>query len=273
MLLNKKVAFIGAGAMAEAIISGLVKKEIIPSEQIYVTNNHEIEQLTRIKQNYHVQTFLDLGKLEEMDVIVLAVKPKDIEDCVKSLRENTNLKQLFISVVAGVSTQFITKLLGHDAPIIRTMPNTSASVGASMTAISAGEFANQAHIETACILFQAIGEVVTVKEDKIDAITGLSGSGPAYIYYLVEALEKSAAEIGLDQHLAKQLVSQVLVGASKKLQQSTASSQELYKQVMSPGGTTEAGLNVLKENQFQETVISCVKAATKRSTELGKEYS
>lgn len=272
MLLNKKVAFIGAGAMAEAIISGLVTNEIILPKQIHVTNNHEIEQLKNINEKYGVQTFLDLTVVKNMDVIILAVKPKDIQNCIKAVKEYTNNNQLFISVAAGVSTQFLTEQLGHNAPIIRTMPNTSASVGASMTAITAGKSASQENLELTSLLFNAIGEVVTVEEDQIDAITGLSGSGPAYIYYLVEALEKSAKEVGLDEEISKQLVAQVLVGASKKLKQSTETSQELYKQVMSPGGTTEAGLNVLKENQFQETVIACVKAATKRSKELGEQF-
>ncbi len=272
MLSHKKVSFIGAGAMAEAMISGLVKNEILSPGQIYVTNNHEIEQLNNINKKYGVQTFLDLKVIETMDVIIFAVKPKDIQNCIEALKGFTNKSQLFISVAAGVSTKFISKQLGHNAPVVRTMPNTSASVGASMTAITPGVTATHTDLEVARLLFKAIGEVVTVNEDQIDAITGLSGSGPAYIYFLVEALENSAREIGLDEDLAKQLVAQVLVGASKKLQQSTASSKELYKQVMSPGGTTEAGLNVLKQHQFQEAVIACVKAATNRSKQLGEQF-
>lgn len=274
MLTNIKVALIGAGNMAEAIISGVLAKKILQPQQIHVTNYSNKDRLQHLKEKYHVETFSNYQEvLPTTDIIILATKPKDIEETVTKLKSTTTNEQLIISVLAGVSTSCISRLLEHDAPVIRTMPNTSAAVGASMTAISAGSFATSQHLEISEALFKAIGEVVIVEEKKQDAITGLSGSGPAYIYYLIEALEKSASEIGLDEALAKQLICQVLIGAAERIKASDLSPQTLYKQVMSPNGTTEAGIKVLESYHFQEAMIECVKRATERSKELGKQYS
>lgn len=274
MLTNKKVAFIGAGNMAEAIISGVLAKKILEPQQIYVTNYSNKARLQFLEEKYHIGTFSNIQEvLPAMDIIILATKPKDIDKTVTKLKSATTSEQLIISVEAGVSTACISRLLEHEAPVIRTMPNTSAAVGASMTAISAGSFATSQHLAISEALFKAIGEVVTVDETKQDAITGVSGSGPAYIYYLVEALEKSASEVGLDEALAKQLICQVLIGAAERIKASDLSPQTLYKQVMSPNGTTEAGIKVLESYQFQEAMIECVKRATERSKELGKQFS
>jgi len=273
MLINKKVAIIGAGNMAEAIISGVLAKRILQPQQIYVTNYSNKDRLQLLQEKYRVETFSSIQEvLPTMDIIILAIKPKDIEATIAKLKSVTTSEQLIISVLAGVSTACISRLLEHQAPVIRTMPNTSAAVGASMTAISAGCFATSQHLAISEALFKAIGEVVIVDETKQDAITGVSGSGPAYIYYLVEALEKSASEVGLDEVLAKQLICQVLIGAAERLKSTDLSPQMLYKQVMSPNGTTEAGIKVLESYHFQEAMIECVKRATERSKELGELY-
>ncbi|MCT8138757.1 pyrroline-5-carboxylate reductase [Anaerobacillus sp. CMMVII] len=274
MLANKKVAFIGAGSMAEAMISGILTKKILLPQQINVTNRSNKEKLLLLQEQYHVNTFYNYQEvLPKMDIIIFAIKPKDIAETIGKIKEFTTNKQIFISILAGVSTSCISQLLCHEAPIIRTMPNTSAAVGQSITAISGGSSAKEEHTMLAETLFKAIGEVVTVEEQKLDAITGLSGSGPAYIYYLIEAMEIGAKEIGLDEELAKQLIAQVLIGAAERIKSTTLSSKTLYKQVMSPGGTTEAGFKVLESFQYQEAMVECIKRAAQRSTELGKQYS
>lgn len=274
MLKNKKLAFIGAGSMAEAMISGILAKKLIQPQQIFVTNRSNKEKLLLLQKQYGVKTFVnDESVLSDIDIIILATKPKDIAETVEKIKQYTTKEHLIISVLAGVSTACISQLLGHEAPIIRTMPNTSAAVGESITAIAPGEFATSAHLELSETLFKAIGEVAIVAEDKLDAITGLSGSGPAYIYYLIEAMEIGAREIGLDDKLAKQLIAQVLIGAAERIKSTDLSSQTLYKQVMSPGGTTEAGFKVLESFQYQEAMVECIKRAAQRSTELGKLYS
>ncbi len=274
MLTNKKVAFIGAGSMAEAMISGILAKNILQPQQIYVTNRSNKEKLLLLQKQYGVETFSNLQDvLPNMDIIIFAIKPKDIAETVEKIKDYTTKKQVMISVLAGVSILCISRLLGHEAPIIRTMPNTSAAVGESITAIAPGSFATQEQVALSKALFKAIGDVVIVEEEKLDAITGLSGSGPAYIYYLIEAMEIGAKEIGLDEKLAKQLIAQVLIGAAERVKSTDLSSQTLYKQVMSPGGTTEAGFKVLESYQYQEAMVECIKRAAERSTELGKLYS
>jgi pyrroline-5-carboxylate reductase len=274
MLTNKKVAFIGAGSMAEAMISGILAKKILQPKQIYVTNRSNKEKLLLLHQKYGVNTFTNYKEvLPTIDIIIFAIKPKDIAETVEKIKEDTSSEQLMISVLAGVSTTCISQLLDHHAPIIRTMPNTSAAVSQSITAISSGIHATTDHLALAETLFKAIGEVVIVEEEKLDAITGLSGSGPAYIYYLIEAMERGAGEIGLDEELAKQLIAQVLIGAAERIKATDLSSKTLYKQVMSPNGTTEAGFKVLESYHFQEAMIECIKRAAERSTELGKLYS
>lgn len=274
MLANKKVAFIGAGSMAEAIISGILAKNLLHPQQIYVTNRSNKERLQLLQEKYRIETFSNHQEvLPTIDIIILAIKPKDIEEMITKIKSATTNQQLIISVLAGVSTAYISQLLEHDAPVIRTMPNTSAAVGESMTAISAGNFATNQHLAIAERVFKAIGAVAVVAEEKQDAITGVSGSGPAFLYYFIEAMEKGASEVGLDEALAKQLISQVLIGAAERIKTTDLSSETLYKQVMSPNGTAESGIKILESYHFQESIIECIKRATQRSNELGKQYS
>jgi pyrroline-5-carboxylate reductase len=274
MLATKKIAFIGAGSMAEAMISGILTKELVHPQQIYVTNRSNKEKLVLLQKQFGVETFVNYEEiLPEIDIIIMATKPKDIAETVEKIKPYATEKQLIISVLAGVSTACISQLLDNNTPVIRTMPNTSAAVGQSITAIASGQFATDEHLKLSERLFKAIGEVVIVDEEKLDAITGLSGSGPAYIYYLIEAMEIGASEIGLDEQLAKQLIAQVLIGAAERIKSTDLSSQTLYKQVMSPGGTTEAGFKVLESFHYQEAMVECIKRAAERSTELGKLYS
>ncbi len=274
MLTNKKIAFIGAGSMAEAMISGILAKKLLQPQQIYVTNRSNREKLLLLQQTYGIETFTNHQEvLPNVDIIILAIKPKDVVETIETIKAYTTNQQLIISVLAGVSTTCISQLLEHNAPVIRTMPNTSAAIGQSITAIAAGSFAAKEHLDLSEALCKAIGEVVVVEEEKLDAITGLSGSGPAYIYYLIEAMEIGAKEIGLDQQLAKQLIAQVLIGAAERIKSTDLSSEILYKQVMSPGGTTEAGFKVLQNYDYQEAMIECIKRAAERSAELGKLYS
>ncbi|WP_078553073.1 pyrroline-5-carboxylate reductase [Bacillus alkalicellulosilyticus] len=270
MLSNKKIAFVGAGSMAESIIAGLLANELLTPDQIIATNKSNQERLSYLEQEYRIQTTSDKATaVSEADVIVLAMKPVHVAEGIAEIRSFTSEQQLFISVLAGISTKHISELLGHEGGVIRTMPNTSAKVGASASAITAGEHASQDQLKLTATLFEAIGTVTIVPEDKIDAVTGLAGSGPAYIYYLVEAMEQAASEIGLEKEEANQLIVQTLAGASKRLQSTSKTAVELYKEVMSPGGTTEAGLKVLAENDFQETMKKAILRAVERSKELG----
>ncbi|KXG11165.1 Pyrroline-5-carboxylate reductase [Anoxybacillus sp. P3H1B] len=264
------IAFMGAGSMAEALIAGMTKTLYQP-EQIIVTNRCNTERLAYIQKTYHVRTEINKDTaLKEADIVILAMKPKDAAEAISSIAHAIGEHQLIISVLAGVTTDTIVSLIGKPVAVVRAMPNTSAAIGQSATAISCGRYANDSHLATAQALFETVGIVTAVNEEDLHAVTGLSGSGPAYVYYLVEAMEKAADEIGLEREVAKDLILQTIIGAAHMLKTTDKQPAMLRKEVTSPGGTTEAGIGVLERYHYQEAVISCIKRAAERSQELGK---
>ncbi len=260
--------------MAEAIIAGLVRLQVVQPNQIIATNLSDQEKLNYLEIEYGIRTNSDrLEAVKEGDIVILAMKPKAVKEAIEDVRETTNPSQLFVSVLAGIPTGYIEDLLGHQAGVIRTMPNTSAKVGASATAIAKGTFATDQHMHEVDKLFSAVGTVTVVREEKLDAATGLAGSGPAYFYYLIEAMEIAAEKAGLSQEEASTLITQTVVGVGKRLQSTTKTSKELYEEVMSPNGTTEAGMKVLQERNSQEALTDAITNAIARSKELGAVFS
>lgn len=274
MLANKNIAFIGAGSMAEAIIAGLVGKKIISPSQITATNRQDEKKLKRLEQTYQIRTMTDKkAAVANASIIILAFKPKNITEGIEQIREYVQEKQLLISILAGIPTSYIEKLLNRKAPVVRAMPNTSATVGLSATAISRGQYAKEEHIKIAEELFRAIGSVITVPEHLQNAVTGVAGSGPAYIYYFVEAMQKAAKKLGFDEQTGKELVLKTLEGAVKMLETSPKTPAELYKEVMSPGGATEAAIKVLESYEFQQAIVAAIKRSAERAKEMGNEFS
>lgn len=272
-MMSTKVTFIGAGSIAESILSGMLSKQFVAPEQVFMTNHANRDRLRYLKEKYAVQASPDKKTAaDNADIVVLAVKPKDAESALNSIKSFLTADQLVISLMAGVSASYIESTVGLNIPVVRAMPNTSASIGQSATAIAPGKFANHDHVEKAKALFQTVGTVAVVDEADLHAITGLSGSGPAYIYYLIEAMTTAAKEEGLADDTAKQLIIQTLAGAAEMLKTSDESPSELRRKITSPGGTTQAGIETLESYHFQEAVIACVKAATKRSVELGSPF-
>ncbi|MFB5660684.1 pyrroline-5-carboxylate reductase [Alteribacillus sp. HJP-4] len=270
MLHNQTLAFVGAGSMAESIIGGLLAEQLVPAGNIIVTNKSRQQRLTYLEQRYHVKTTTNKqGALSDASIIILAMKPKHVEESAAAIKEFIHSDHVVISVLAGVSTSYLEQLFSNRPAVIRAMPNTSAKVGASATALSHGYYTSAHQMELAEALFSAVGTVTILKEDKMDAVTGLSGSGPAYLYYFAEAMEMAAKESGLSETEAKELIIQTLAGAARRLKQSEKSTKELYKEVMSPGGTTEAAFSVLKKHHVQKHFKNSIKEAIKRSKELG----
>ncbi|MFC0271455.1 pyrroline-5-carboxylate reductase [Metabacillus herbersteinensis] len=264
----KKIGFLGAGSMAEAMISGLIKGGVMTPEQIIVTNRSNYDRLQELKNRYGIEiTDNKEVFIQESSIVLLAMKPKDVSEGIGSIRSFVD-RQLILSVLAGISIHTIEELFDKDIAVVRAMPNTSASIGKAATAIAASDRVNIGELKICQTLFEAIGICTVVTENQLDAVTGLSGSGPAYIYYLVEVLEKAALEVGIDELIARELILQTLSGASEMLRVTGKSPTLLRKEVTSQGGTTEAGLSVLKELQFEEAMIACVKRATERSVEL-----
>jgi pyrroline-5-carboxylate reductase len=275
MITDKKICFVGAGAMAEAILCGMLNKRIVKPGQISVTNKDDRFRLDELVYNFGVVADIEqrYSSIQEADILILAMKPKDMTQALSEIHSLTNSKQLVLSVVAGISTDLISSLLGHAAPVIRTMPNTSAIVGFSATGLCAGKTAGEEHIQLATEIFESIGIVHVTKEDQLDAITGLSGSGPAYIYYLVESMIAGSMDVGLEKEEAKQLILQTLMGATQMLIETKEDPAYLREKVTSPNGTTQAGLDVLRSYRFEEAIRTCIKRATERSRELGEQFS
>lgn len=273
MIENKKICFVGAGAMAEAILCGLLNKKIVKPGQISVTNKDDRFRLDELVYNFGVVADVQQKYtcITEADILILAMKPKDVRGALNEIRSYTNPTQLVISVVAGISTSYITTLLEHEAPVIRTMPNTSAIVGLSATGLCAGKTAGTEHVQLAKKIFESIGIVLYTEEAKLDAVTGLSGSGPAYVYYLVEALTAGSMDVGLEKEEAQTLILQTLIGAAQMLIETKEDPAYLREKVTSPNGTTQAGLDTLRSYHFEEAIRMCVQRATTRSKELGEQ--
>lgn len=268
-----KISFIGAGSMSEAIIAGITNQNVLDSEKIFVTNKTNKERLSLLYERYHVTCKHDKKVvIQDADIIVLSMKPNDVKDAIQSIKHFIMPHQLVISVVAGVSTEMIHELIQKNVPIIRAMPNTSASIGYSATALSLGKFATKHHMGMADKLFKTIGMTTIVDEDDMHIVTGLSGSGPAYIYYLVEAMEQAAIDSGCDRDVAIELIIQTIKGAGEMLKHSGKSACQLRQEITSPQGTTEAGLKTLAAYEFQKAIKECVKSARNRSVELGKTF-
>ena len=270
----KKLAIIGAGSMAEAFISGILENSLIDRKNVWVTNNSNAQKLKKLSDTYGICTTYDLNELfAGADIVILSMKPKDAATAIQSIREYLTEEMLVVSVLAGVSMSTIETLARLPIAIVRAMPNTSAAVGKSATAVAVNERVTPHQIELMKNLFGTVGLTTFVEEEQLDAVTGLSGSGPAYIYYLIEAMEKSAVEVGLDKEMASELIVQTLIGAAEMVKHSTKSSEQLRRDVTSPGGTTEAGVKVLEEHQVQQAFISCIKAATAQSKKMGAALS
>lgn len=270
MISNKKICFIGGGSMAEAIISGIQSKELLPPENISVVNRSNKERLHNLADKYKINiNICKKDAISNADIIFLAVKPKDIKECLNEISTYINNNQLIISVIAGVTTHFISKYLDYKGPVIRTMPNTSAMIGLSATGMAIGENATDEDFQVAKKVLEAVGTVTLVKEEQINAVTALSGSGPAYFYYFVEALEKAAIQLGLDNDTARELSVQTIIGAGQMLKETGEEPAILRSKVTSPNGTTMAGIETMEKYKVHDAIISGVKQASERAKELG----
>lgn len=267
----EKIAFIGAGSMGEAIMSGLIAQQVVNRSHIYVTNKTDEDRLKELREKYSVHTSYDKEKvLKDASVVLLTMKPYDLDEALTSIVPYVKEDQLIISVAAGQPIEHIACLLQTKNPIVRAMPNTSASIGLSATALAAGAHVNEQERKMATKLFETIGHTDWIHEDDMHIITSIAGSGPAYFYYLVEAMEEAAIEAGLDQDVASTFIRQTILGAGHMLQNKETTAAILRKQITSPKGTTEAGIQALDAHKFAAAVHACVKGAKDRSIELGK---
>ena len=277
MLTNKKLGFIGGGNMAEALVKGLVATPSIEADNI-ILSDPVTERLEYLQNEYSVKTTINNRELVKIsDILIVAVKPQVIKGVLAEVADLLDSNKLIISVVAGLPISFIENILDPSGEkkisVARTMPNTPALVQEGMTAICFSSQVSKLNVEVAHYIFKAIGETVTIDENSIDAVTGLSGSGPAYILMVIEALSDAGVKVGLSREISNKLTMQTVLGTAKLVRDSGKHPGELKDMVTSPGGTTIAGLHKLEAGGLRNTLINAVEAATKRSKELGKKYS
>ncbi len=270
MLQGKKIGFIGCGNMGEALVSGLVLSKAAKPENI-ICSDVSTNLLEEIQQKYGVLTTTDnMEVVKNSDIIIYATKPQIIGSVLKETAPGLDKSKLIISIAAGVPLAAIAAGLGKELRLIRTMPNICAFVKESATAIAAGEFVLKGDVELARAIFDSVGETVFIQENVLmDAFTGLSGSGPAYIFIIVDALADAGVKMGLSRKDSLFLSTQTLLGSAKLLLESKEHPGQLKDRVASPGGTAIAGIHTLEQGGLRTTLINAVESAAKRSKELG----
>jgi pyrroline-5-carboxylate reductase len=263
------IGFLGAGNMAEALIRGLVRGGTMPADHIGASGPRR-ERVDELGKTYGIRATTDnLELVAHSRLVVLSVKPQIIDRVLlqvgKHLAENT----LVVSVAAGVTTEAIEERLPRSTRVVRAMPNTPALVGAGATAVSPGAHATDEDVARAKMIFDAVGITVVLEESQLDAVTGLSGSGPAYIFLILEALADAGVKVGLSRRNAQLLAAQTVMGSAKLLIDTDEHPGKLKDMVTSPGGTAIAGLHTLEQGGLRTTLINAVESATNRSRELG----
>lgn len=272
-MIKDKITFIGAGNMGEALIKGILKRGLFSPEDITATDIRR-ERLEYIKQEAGINISQDnRSAIKKVGIIVLCSKPQVITRVVKEISNFIKEDAVVISITAGITTGYLEQGLGTRAKIVRVMPNTPALINQGVSAISLGRYATDEEEDLARQIFGAVGEVVVVKEELMDSVTAISGSGPAYIFMLIEALIEAGIGAGLSKEVAGILSSQMVLGAARMVIETGEDPVILRQKVTSPGGTTEAALRTLSQREWKSSLLEAVNEATRRSKELGQSIS
>jgi pyrroline-5-carboxylate reductase len=270
---TKRLGFLGAGNMAAALIKGLLHGKVLPADQV-TASDVKAERLELLRAAHGIRTTTDNhALLRDSDVVVLAVKPQGIDKVLTEVGADVRPEQLVVSVAAGVPIEALEGRLPKGSRVVRAMPNTPAMVQAGATAIAGGAHAKADDLRIARELFEAVGRVVVLDEALLDAVTGLSGSGPAYIMLIIEALADGGVKVGLHRDTALLLAAQTVYGAAALQLETGEHPGRLKDMVTSPGGTAIAGLHTLESGALRKTLIDAVEVATKRSVELGEQMA
>jgi pyrroline-5-carboxylate reductase len=267
---GRTVGFLGAGNMGEALIKGLLAAKLVPADAIFATDVRP-ERLKELDRQYGIQVAsANADLVRRADIVILAVKPQIMDAVATEIAPAVTRRKLLISIAAGVATEKIRAHLPRDSRLIRVMPNTPALVLEGATAIAKADGLEPGDLDIAREIFGAVGRVVVLGEELIDAVTGLSGSGPAYVAIVIESLADGGVRMGLDRATAMTLATQTVLGAAKLLLETGLHPGALKDMVSSPGGTTIAGIAALEEGGLRTTFIKAVERATQRSRELGQ---
>jgi pyrroline-5-carboxylate reductase len=267
---DRAIAVLGAGNMGSALMKGIINAKLTPSEKITACGVH-LDKLQRLSEQWKIKHALNLVEATEAsEIILLCVKPQTLPKVLAEIRRAVREDQLLISIAAGVKISFIQDAIGKNLAIVRSMPNIASTVDEGATAVSFGEFVSEEQQRIAISIFEAVGEVVVVAEEQLDAVTGLSGSGPAYIYMVIEALIDGGVKMGLSREVATKLAIQTVVGSAKLVKTSGLHPAILRDQVTTPGGTAINAIHELESHGLRSMLINAVATATRRSEELSK---
>jgi pyrroline-5-carboxylate reductase len=270
MLQAPKFAFLGAGNMAEALVSGILKARLAPPANISATDI-STSRLDHFQRTFQIQVGSDNAEeTKRADVIILCVKPQAMDVVLSEIKGKLSQEQLLISVAAGYPLKRIQQHIGDKVSLVRAMPNTPAVIQEGVTALAGSSGLSTHHLHLAQTIFESVGKVVIVDESLMDAVTGLSGSGPAYVYLVIEALTDGGVRVGLPRAVAGVLAAQTVLGAARMVLETGEHPASLKDRVTSPGGTTIAGLQQLEGGRLRATLMKAVEAATNRSRELGQ---
>jgi len=268
---NLKIVFMGAGNMAEALVNGLLGGSVFTPANISVCDPLP-DRRNLFNDKYGVSTQENNADgVKGADCIVLAVKPQNVEAVLREIARELSDDSLVLSIAAGVRTETLETLTGGEARVVRAMPNTPALIGMGITAITAGSRAKEEDVELAELMLGSVGQTVVVEEKDMDAVTAVSGSGPAYVFFLMENMIAAGEELGLDPKTARKLTCSTVEGAVRLMMESGCSAGELRERVTSKGGTTAAALNHMLGQGMDRDIVAAVKAAWARSVEIAKQ--
>lgn len=270
MLKNKQVGILGTGNMGEALIHGLLHGHLCRPEQILCSDVRP-ERLKAIREKYGVKgTSHNIEVVKQSDIVILAVKPQIMRQVVEEIAKYLDLSKLVISIAAGVPLDAIESCAKKELKLIRVMPNICVSVREGASAIASGKHIEREDLMIAKTIFDSVGKSLFIEENLLDAVTGLSGSGPAYLFLIVDALADAGVKVGLSRDDAVLLASQTVLGAAKMMIETGEHPGKLKDLVTSPGGTAIAGLHTLEQGGVRTTLINAVEVATQRSKALGE---
>jgi pyrroline-5-carboxylate reductase len=268
MIKNKKLAVLGAGKMGETLVAGMLDSAIFSREKIIVTAKHA-ERLDVLREKYRIQTTANNRKaVKGADLILLAVKPQAVRELLEEIRSELTREQLIVSVVASVTTSFLERNLNTPIPVVRAMPNTPCLMRCGMTALCRGIYAEEHHLNEAQRMFDAVGRTLLLDEKYMDAVTGLSASGPAFMYIIIESLAEAGVKVGLPRAVATELAAQMTLGSAKMVLDTKEHPALLKDNVTTPAGCTIDGILELEEGKLRVTLIKAVVKATQRAAEL-----
>ena len=271
MLTNKKIAIIGVGKMGETLVNSMLKNKLVKKENLCGSTAQK-EHAKEINKKYDIRTYIDNKKMVlGKDIIILAIKPQMMKKVISEVKGVATEKQLIISIAAATSTHFIEEYLEKNIPLIRAMPNTPALINEGMTVLCPGRYVDKSHIQMALDIFGAVGLVeVIYREELMDVVTALSGSGPAYTYIIIESLTEGGVRMGLPREFAQKLSAQTLLGAAKMVLKTGMHPALLKDAVTTPAGVTVDGLMELEDGGIRVTLIKAVSRATEKSKEISR---